>query len=135
MCENAAAMRPRLDTPSVLYRCLLVSLAVAVVASHLLGLMHRSLHGPHSQPAHIAAAQHADDAAGCEESNWVAALFSGHDDDSKCQLFDSLTQGGPQAGSAAVFQAPASPGLLLSLAGAALARWAALFEARGPPVH
>jgi hypothetical protein len=129
-------MRPRLAAPSPWYRCLLASLALAVVLSHLLGLMHRSLHGPHTQVADTAVTEHANHGAGdCDSASWVADLFAAHDDESKCRLFDSLTQGGPQAGSVAVFLAPASPGLLLSLAGEALARQAALFEARGPPVH
>jgi hypothetical protein len=118
-----------------LYRCLLAFLAVAVVLSHLLGLMHRSLHGPHTELAHVAAHAQVNAATDCDASSWVADLFGTHDEESKCRLFDSLTHGGPQATSVAVFLAPASPGLLLSLAGEALARWAALFEARGPPVH
>ncbi len=130
-------MRLQLDDPSPLYRSLLGLLAGAVLMAHLLGLMHRSLHGPHTQiaHAHAAAAQHVHAGATGADANGVAALFASHDDESKCRLFDSLTQGGPQAGSASVVLMPASPGLLLSLAGEALARWAALFQARGPPVR
>ena len=120
-------------------------LAVALLLAQLLGLMHGVVHGPqahvhsHShvhhdghqhQQEHFALA-HAEEEG---EGGWLASLFSSHDDDSDCRLFDQASHG--QA-------APAFPMLNLPLVlssvafdisrGEALARWAALFDARGPP--
>jgi len=118
-------------------------LAAALLLAQLLGLMHGVVHGPqahlhtHShthqdshQPEHAAPA-HVEEPG---EGGWLASLFSSHDGDSDCRLFDQASHG--QA-------APALPMLSLPLVlsnavfdisrGEALARWAALFDARGPP--
>lgn len=120
-------------------------LAAALLLAQLLGLMHGVVHGPqahihaHSHAHHgshhqeHAALAHAEE-AGEGEGGWLASLFSSHDGDSDCRLFDQASHG--QA-------APTFPMLSLPLAlctvafdisrGEALARWAALFDARGPP--
>ena len=122
---------------------LLWLLAAALLFAQLLGLMHGVVHGPqahihsHSQAhqggshqEHFAFAH----AEGEGSDGWLASLFSSHDGDSDCRLFDQASHG--QA-------APALPMLSLPLVlctvafdisrGEALARWAALFDARGPP--
>jgi hypothetical protein len=118
-------------------------LAASLLLAQLLGLMHGVVHGPQ---AHIhshshmhrdghhqehSALAHAEEEG---EGGWLAALFSSHDGDSDCRLFDQASHG--QA-------APTLPMLSLPLVlstvafdisrGEALARWAALFDARGPP--
>lgn len=120
-------------------------LAAALLLAQLLGLMHGVVHGPQ---AHIhshshahqgghhqehSALAHAEEAGG-GEGGWLASLFSSHDGDSDCRLFDQASHG--QA-------APTLPMLSLPVVlstaifdisrGEALARWAALFDARGPP--
>ena len=125
-------------------------LVTALLLAQLLGLMHVVVHGPqahihshsHSHAHHDgyqhrhqqehSALAHAEEE---EEGGWLASLFSSHDGDSDCRLFDQASHG--QA-------APAFPMLTLPLVlssvafdisrGEALARWAALFDARGPPL-
>lgn len=132
--------------PSLRCRLALV-LAFALVAAQALGLMHRIVHGPLAHPVHASLAPGAQahlhdgdhnhahaDGHHPHGSSWLAALFTGHGDDSTCRLSDPLSQEG----------LPGVPALVLPLAfgsffldrfqGEFLARWAALFDARGPPV-
>jgi hypothetical protein len=103
-------------------------LAFVLVAAQALAFMHRIAHVPHADEAAVAQG----DAHG-HESGWLAQLFAGHDADS-CRLIDSLGQGGLAAAT------PPCAALVPALyrlplwAGEALARWAALFDARGPPL-
>lgn len=118
-------------------------LAGALLLAQLLGLMHGVVHGPqaHLHSHHESAFahtshdhDHADTAQDEHEGNWLASLFSSHGGDSDCRLFDQASQG---------HAAPVLPMLSLPLVlctvafdisrGEALARWAALFDARGPP--
>ena len=122
-------------------------LVAALLLAQVLGLMHGVVHGPqahihshaHShvhhdghqhQQEHFALA-HAEEEG---EGGWLASLFSSHDGDSDCRLFDQARHG--QA--APTFPLLSLPLVLSSVAfdisrGEALARWAALFDARGPP--
>jgi hypothetical protein len=105
--------------------------------------MHGVVHGPQAHlHSHVHAHQgshHTEHTAPAHaeeqgEGGWLASLFASHDGDSDCRLFDQASHG--QA-------APALPMLSLPLVlsnvvfdisrGEALARWAALFDARGPP--
>ncbi|EJL86272.1 hypothetical protein PMI15_01486 [Polaromonas sp. CF318] len=118
-------------------------LAAALLLAQLLGLMHGVVHGPQAHPHSHAHAHHDGDhhehsvLAPAEEQNeggWLASLFASHDGDSDCRLFDQASHG--QA--APAFPMLSLPLVLSSLAfdisrGEALARWAALFDARGPP--
>jgi hypothetical protein len=112
-------------------RVLLWLIACALIAAQALGFMHRIAHLPHQQPDH----HHARAAAsGHEAASWLQQLFEAHADDSTCRLFDPLNhEGGPTV------PAVAQPVLLASffldiLQGEFLARWAALYDARGPPL-
>ena len=123
-------------------------LVAALLLAQLLGLMHGVVHGPQAH-LHVKAAvhlvqlhhdQHDHDhtssaiAHDAHEGGWLASLFASHGDDSDCRLFDQASQG---------HAAPVLPMLSLPLVlctvafdisrGEALARWAALFDARGPP--
>ncbi|AEG92196.1 hypothetical protein Rta_11110 [Ramlibacter tataouinensis TTB310] len=125
-------------------------LAFALIGAQALGLMHRLVHGPQAHLAHALQGggghahehpqahdhEHDDDHAGHHHhdgTGWAAALFAGHDDESTCRLFDPLSHEG----------LPGVPMLALPLAlstffldrfqGDFLVRWAALFDARGPP--
>lgn len=119
-------------------------LACALLLAQALGLMHGVVHAAgdeyHLQApnashnhGHSHGHGHSDEhrVGGC----WLEALFSSHDGGADCRLFDQASHG-----SAAPALALASlPTLLPSLAvaifqGEALARWAALFDARGPPL-
>ena len=119
-------------------------LAAALLLAQLLGLMHGVVHGPQAHlhgkaaVAHLAQLHHDHDhlsTANDAHGGWLASLFSSHGDDSDCRLFDQASQG---------HAAPVLPMLSLPLVlctvafvlsrGEALARWAALFDARGPPL-
>jgi hypothetical protein len=122
-------------------------LAAALLLAQLLGLMHGVVHGPQAHlhdkaaVAHLAQLHHDqhdhDHSAIADEhgDGWLASLFSSHGGDSDCRLFDQASQG---------HAAPVLPMLSLPLVlctvafdisrGEALARWAALFDARGPPL-
>ncbi|TFZ06010.1 hypothetical protein EZ313_05005 [Ramlibacter henchirensis] len=108
-------------------------LVAALLAAPALGHMHRIVHGPQA---------HAHKQAQAEERavdpsvhlHGTATLFAAHDDDTSCRLFDQLTHSD---------LLPALPALALPLLPVlfllprlerdAVARWAALFDARGPP--
>ena len=112
-------------------------LALALLLAPMLGLMHGLVHGAGGdrQAVH----RHSAEATGHAHQHghgpgWLADLFSAHADDSDCRVFDQLSHSGVL---------PALPLLALPmvlssfvfhfLEGEVLARWAALFEARGPP--
>ena len=104
----------------------------ALVAAPTLGLMHRIVHGPHVALGHERAveAQHHD----CDHGHgWIAALFTAHDDDSTCRLLDSLAHADLTPPPAVALVALPPSTVVAALQGLALARWAALFDARGPP--
>jgi hypothetical protein len=128
----------RLSGLWVFIACLLVA--------QTLGLFHGVVHGPghgltHS-PGHDTAHDHAhdeahDDAPALAHQTLFEQLFSGHasdDLDPQCRLFDQSSH---------LDSLPALPVMGLPLAispfvfslqtGLAVARWHALFEARGPP--
>ncbi|MES2936602.1 MAG: hypothetical protein V4864_02895 [Pseudomonadota bacterium] len=107
-------------------------LACALVLAQALALMHGVSHGLRHGEAGASAQRGASTAD--TQGGWVQALFAAHDDDSSvCKLFDSLGHTAPP--SCAVLAVPMGipPYLLPLLAGEALARWVALFDARGPP--
>ena len=127
-----------------LARWFLVFVLAAVVAAPAIGFMHRVVHGPQGAIAQGLAgahghgdAAHAEDGChGCDGhgSSWVASLFAAHADDSSCRLFDQLAQSDALPAAAAAALPLLLPAFLLRrYDGAVRARWAALFDARGPP--
>lgn len=119
-------------------------LAGALLLAQLMGLMHGVVHGPQAHlhdkaaAAHLAHVHHDHDHSAIadeEHGGWLAALFSAHSGDSDCRLFDQASQGH----AAPVLPILSLPLVLCTVAfdisrGEALARWAALFDARGPPL-
>ena len=115
-------------------RGLLWLLLVALVAAQTLGLMHRVVHlaGTGEPMALVAQGLHSHQGqAGAR--GWMADLFSSHDD-SGCRDYDQLGHGGMVPDVPAVPLPALAPAfILLWFQGEYLARWAALFDARGPP--
>jgi hypothetical protein len=114
-------------------------LALVLLLAPLLGLMHGVVHGGgslHSAEAHVHAAGDHDDAhEHADAQGWLVYLFSAHADDSDCRVYDQLCH----SDAVSVPPAVVLPVVLSSfvfhfLEGEALARRAALFEARGPPL-
>ena len=134
---------------------LLPLLVLSLLLAQALGAMHGVVHAPQAATHLVAASlpdaahhhgnghRNAHDAA--DESRalhpehgtgWLEDLFSLHDDgDAGCRLFDqaSHTDTAPFASAALLPLAPAA-GLLATPAGEVIARRAALFDARGPPL-
>jgi hypothetical protein len=143
---------PGAMTGPCLRALMLAGLVLALLLLPLIGLMHGVLHGPAQgfetssvsvQASHQAS--HTFDHENENENdhdhdhdhdhgNWVERLFAGHSQSADCLVFDQLCQG--QALKALPLQVlPTLPpgAVLASLAGDFIARWAALFQARGPP--
>lgn len=122
---------------------LAMALAIALLLAQTLGLMHGLTHGQthgvvkyaekhaHHGAAHLDFHDHQEQSV---QGNWLESLFSSHDGEPDCRLYDQASHA-----SAAPAVAPVSlPAVLPSpvvaiFQGEALARWAALFDARGPP--
>jgi hypothetical protein len=98
-----------------------------------LGLMHRSLHLPGlAQASSAVQAGHADGAGG-HASHGIASLFGVHSD-AECRLYDQLSHGSGVLGVPMVVLPVFLPSATFAyLQGEAIARWIALFDARGPP--
>jgi hypothetical protein len=112
-------------------RSLLWLVMVALVTAQAIGLMHRTLHLPHGQQlahAHAHSHDHDHDAHG-----FVAALFDSHESDADCRLFDPLSHDGLPGLPVLALPAVAAFFFLDAFQGEFLVRWAALFDARGPP--
>jgi hypothetical protein len=109
----------------MLRRRLLWLLVFAVVAAQTLGLLHRIVHAPASEVAL---------ANGVQAKGWVHDLFAGHEGDADCRLFDQLNASGVLPDIPVMPVVQALPAFFLQwYLGESLARWAALFDARGPP--
>lgn len=109
-------------------------LALALLVAPWLGHVHRVLHIDASQAAPIAQAGGAAGPASHGHPG-LADLFGSHAGSADCRLYDQLGHGDLGCGIVAVSLpalAPLGP-LLVIREAAAVARRAALFEARGPP--
>lgn len=119
--------------------------ALLVVASlwfaGSLGLVHRSLHMTGLAQAAVATAtahaglehhgHHHHD--GAHASDGLAKLFGDHSD-ADCRLYDQLSDGAGVPGVPMLMLPVLLPAATFAwLQGEALARWVALFDARGPP--
>ena len=127
------------DAWSSARRWCLVLVLISVACAQALGFMHGIAHAFHADGQHT---EHVGDAvrhashpeAAAEAQDWLEVLFAAHEEAGDCRLFDALGQQGPMLSS------PVSLPMLMPsmsfqrlLAGAFVARRAALFEARGPP--
>ena len=129
-------------------------LALALLLVPMLGWMHGIVHG-HGQTLHTPAAaalvdldtaqsasaapdagdhEHDHEHHGEAPAAWLEALFSSHSQAEDCLVFDQMCQA-QATGFVPLLALTAGPpsAFLVSLAGDFIARWAALFQARGPP--
>jgi hypothetical protein len=112
-------------------------LALVLLLNQTLGLLHGIVHGPLIATGHAAhVGQVADVVAQADHDadNFFSRLFSGHEEDSACRLYDQSSHldavpGVPVLALPLVLQ----PFVFSVLSGLAVARWHALFQARGPP--
>lgn len=107
-----------------------------LLLAQTLGLMHGVVHGHQNHhPIQTQAADHGHAAVAGQGASWLASLFSSHGSDTDCRLFDQASHGSAAPG---IFSL-SLPMVLASLVfditrSQAIARWAALFDARGPPL-
>ena len=116
-------------------------LACTLLLAQTLGLMHGVVHGPQAH-IHSSGHEHHDhdhdhpDAAEADHgTGWLASLFSSHDGDSDCRLFDQASHGNAAPAMLALGLPMVLSSFVVDISrGEALVRWAALFDARGPPL-
>ena len=125
-----------------LLRSVAVTLLLAVWLASTLGLVHATLHVPGDLARALATARatvatqgqdrvHTRDPA--PRHGWLHALFSDKTD-AECRLYDQLAHGSSAPGVPLVVLPVLLPAATFAfLEGEAIARWVALFEARGPP--
>ena len=115
-------------------------LAAVLVMTQTLGLVHAITHGSTGSSLYFDNEFHDHDhehdvAKAPGVNHLLASLFSLHSDVSDCRLFDQASHSG---GLAMTFKSAlpvVPPPLTVAIfQGEALARWAALFDARGPPL-
>ncbi|MEO7945618.1 MAG: hypothetical protein ABIR56_00655 [Polaromonas sp.] len=112
-------------------------LACVLLLAQTLGLTHGLVHGPQAQGAgHRQAAHQPVHAAVAGPGAFgLASLFSSHDSDTDCRLFDQASHGSAALGIVTLSLPMVLSSLVFDITrGDALARWAALFDARGPPL-
>lgn len=122
-------------TRTLTQRATLLMLVAVLVLAQAIGWMHRSLHGasPARGSAAVALHVHANATKPDASRSWTDKLFGSHSEASDCRLFDVLGQPGcaPAAMPGPTLISMAT--LLATTHADFVARWAALFDARGPP--
>jgi len=115
-------------------------LALVLLLAPMLGLMHGVVHGAGgaAQAAHAAAMDvggHGHDHSHGHGHGWLDEFFSTHGDDSDCRMYEQLGHSDVVPPPPALVLAVVLSSVVLHfLEGEILARRAALFEARGPPL-
>jgi len=116
--------------------------ACALLLAQTLGLMHGVVHGPqaraqgHAQGYFTvnAPARNLDPVA-AQVASWLAPLFSAHGGDPDCRLFDQASHGSAPPAVVSLSLPTVLASLVFDISRSeALARWASLFDARGPPL-
>lgn len=112
--------------------------ALVLLLSQSLGLLHGIVHGPSGASGHAAQVVHAVGEVEHGADRFLDRLFSGHsseDGDSGCRLYDQSSHCDAMPG-VLVLALPLvlTPFFFSVLPGLAVARWHALFQARGPPL-
>ncbi|MES2950325.1 MAG: hypothetical protein V4858_17415 [Pseudomonadota bacterium] len=109
-------------------------LALVLVCAQSLGLWHRLVHPGPGQLDRLDAAAQATVADTATAHSLFTQLFSLHQGDADCQFFDHASHGDAiSTVSTAVVGLALAPRLLVDSHGLFVARWHALFQARGPP--
>lgn len=121
---------PSATRKQVLLRICLLWLALCMLLVQSLGQLHSVKHG---NAAHVSRAVSAT-ATICD-GGFLDLLFSSHSSGKDCRLYDQAHDGQGMPSVAAAFLPVVLPSsAVASFQGEALARWAALFDARGPPL-
>jgi hypothetical protein len=123
------------QSPSRSSRTFIVALAFALWIAGTLGVMHRSLHVPglsHAEAA-VQVQQASQSGAHDHAAHGLSSLFGKHTD-AECRLYDQLEHGSTAPSVPLVVLPMLLPSATFAyLQGEVVARWIALFDARGPP--
>lgn len=107
-------------------RAITLALLVVFVLAQTLGWLHRGAHGTALPAQQVLAASQAETGAD-------AGAFGHEGGTNECRLYDVLAQPGCAPAPLLVLPiAPPAP-FVAAMLGDFVARWAALFDARGPP--
>ncbi len=122
-------------------------MALSLLFSQTLGLLHGRVHNAshtNLQPQSVVQAEEQLEpgllpagsvSVGTKLLNALQLLFADHQTESDCLVYDQLNHGDAAPGVAVVTLPLSIQAFLLSLlSGLAVARWHALFQARGPPL-
>ena len=125
--------------PSGLFRLALVwILTLSLLLVQTLGAMHRVLHASSAGSSTLAVAGQNKPLQAQEKTRaavGLATLFSSHASDTDCRLYDQASHGSAALHVVALALPVVLPSFVVAIfQGEALARWAALFDARGPPL-
>ena len=113
---------------------------LSLLLSQSFGQLHSVKHGGQAATAQVVGAHDAHDAHEGQShkhdgDGFLDLLFSEHGSASDCRLYDHLGNGHAVAPTLAASLPIVLPSARVAIfAGDALARWAALFDARGPPL-
>ncbi|MES2398983.1 MAG: hypothetical protein V4573_03270 [Pseudomonadota bacterium] len=109
---------------------------LALLLAQMLGLMHGTVHGPGYAGAFASAKTSVARAERAHAHNSVVdSLFASHTRDADCRLYDQASHGSAALHVASLVLPVLLPTVAVAIfEGEALARWAALFDARGPPL-
>ena len=121
---------------------LAVLLVSVLVTTQTLGLVHSITHGPSGSFLHAhdngSAQDHPLAHAALDlpgNPGFLTALFPSPQEDSGCRLYDQASHGGAFVTLLQLaFPVVSPPRTVAIFQGEALARWAVLFDARGPPL-
>ena len=117
-------------------------LGCALLLAQALSLMHGVVHAPQAgsngtavvtmrAAAAVTVSTQTDRSGG----HWVDDLFSSHQGENDCRLYDQASHDGAVPRLAALaLPVVLPPSAVAIYEGEAIARWAALFDARGPPL-
>ncbi len=110
----------------------------ALLLSQTLGLVHGVVHGLTGDAAYAALSKSSVQSNTVMQSagkGGLASLFSSHTSHADCRLYDQASHGSVLPSVAALALPVLLPSSVVAIfQGESLARWAALFEARGPPL-
>lgn len=113
-------------------------LALVLLLSQTLGLLHGITHGPALAGGAPVAVALAVQAGAHDAGGFLSHLFSGHaphESDPDCRLYDQSSHVDAMPGlPVLVLPLGLAPFVFSVLSGLAVARWHALFQARGPPL-
>jgi len=131
-----------LPTACALRRALVAWLVFSFVATQALGLIHGITHAPGAGSGlgagqgsgHVTVPAAHDQPARGAGAGWMDGLFSHDSGGADCRLYDQVGHGDAMPGVPALVLPSVPPvHVFLFFQGEAVARWAALFDARGPP--